>query len=47
MEVLAVKIEINVYYVSLSIPDAKFELNSVSYSIVIFWAFCQLDRRVI
>lgn len=47
MEVLVVKIEINVYYISLSMPDAKFELSSVSYSIVIFWAFCQLNTRVI
>ena len=47
MEVLVVKIEINVYHISLSIPDAKFELNSVSYSIVIFWAFCQLNTRVV
>ena len=47
MEVLVVKIEINVYHISLSTPDAKYELNSVSYSIVIFWAFCQLNIRVI
>ena len=46
-EVLVAKIEINVYHMGLRTPDAQFELSSVSYSIVIFWAFCQLNTRVI
>lgn len=46
MEVLVVKIEINVT-IYLSIPDAK-ALNSIQYlnSIVIFWAFCQRTQEL-